>query len=138
MAIVARIARMVGLLLGCGLSILPSIDAALPVCGSPSYAAGLRRIADGLRRGDGLHLCMARSGLFEPLLLALIAVGDETGTVDKMFLVAAEYLDIEVEAGLAAFAALVEPTLIGILGFVVGLIVFSIFLPLYALIGSLT
>lgn len=137
MAVVARIVRMLGMLLGCGLSILPSIDTALPVCGSPLYAAGLRQIADGLRRGDALHLCMTRCGLFDPLLLALVAAGDESGTVDKMLLVAANYLDVEVETGLTAFAALVEPALIGFLGLIVGFIVCSIFLPLYALIGSL-
>jgi type IV pilus assembly protein PilC len=138
MAIVARIARMVGMLLRCGVSILPSIDASLAACGSPLYAAALRQIADGLRRGEVLHLCMSRCGLFDPLLVALVAAGDETGTVDKMLLAAADYLDVEVEAALAAFAAVVEPTLIAVLGLVVGFIVFSIFLPLYSLIGSLS
>jgi type IV pilus assembly protein PilC len=137
MAAISRIARMLGMLLRCGVSILPSIDAALPLCGSALYAAGLRQIGDGLRRGEPLHLCMTRCGLFNPLLLALVAAGDETGTVDKMLLAAADYLDVEVEAGLTAFAALVEPALISFLGLIVGFIVFSIFLPLYALIGSL-
>lgn len=137
MATTARIVRMLGMLLRCGVGILPSINTALPICGSPLYAAGLRQIADGLRHGEALHLCMSRSGLFEPLLLTLVATGDETGTVDRMLLVAADYLDVEVEAGLDAFAALIEPALIGVLGLIVGFIVFSIFLPLYALIGSL-
>ena len=137
MTVVARIARTLGMLLRCGVDMLSSIDAALPVCGSASYATGLRQIADGLRRGESLHQCMARSRLFEPLLLALVTAGDESGTVDRMLLTAAEYLDVEVESALTAIASLVEPALICILGLVVGLIVFSIFLPLYALIGSL-
>lgn len=137
MATISRIARMLGMLLRCGVSILPAIDAAMPVCGSPVYATGLRQIGEGLRRGETLHLCMNRCGLFDQLILALVAAGDESGTVDKMLLVAADYLDVEVEGALRAFAALVEPALIGLLGLIVGFIVFSIFLPLYALIGSL-
>ena len=137
MAVIARIARMLGMLLRCGVNILPAIDTALPICGSPMYADGLRQVADALRKGEPLHLSMTRSGLFDPLLLALVAAGDESGTVDKMLLAAADYLDVEVAAGLDAFAALVEPALIGFLGLIVGFIVFSIFLPLYTLIGSL-
>ena len=137
MSVIARIVRMLGMLLRCGVNILPSIDTALPICGSPLYAGGLRQIANSLRQGEALHVCMSRCGLFDPLLLALVAAGDETGAVDRMLLAAADYLDVEVAAGLEAFAALVEPAMIGFLGLIVGFIVFSIFLPLYALIGSL-
>ncbi len=137
-AIVARIIRMLGALLRSGVGVLTAIDVVAPVSGSRTYTRGLSQVSDALRRGEGMYRAFQQTALFDPLTLALVGVGEESGALDAMLLAAANYLDVEVEAATAAFVALVEPALIAIVGFVVGLIVFSIFLPLYGLIGSIT
>jgi type IV pilus assembly protein PilC len=137
-AIVARIIRMLGALLRSGVGILTAIDVVAPVSGSRTYRRALSRVSDALRRGEGLHRALQQTALFDPLTLALVGVGEESGALDTMLLAAANYLDVEVEAAIAALVALLEPALISIVGFIVGLIVFSIFLPLYGLIGSIT
>ena len=63
-------------------------------------------------------------------------VGEETGLLDEMLLKVAAYFETDVEAAIATLGAVMEPALIGVLGGVVGFIVFSVFIPLYALIGS--
>ncbi len=137
-AVVARVTRMLGVLLRSGVGVLTAIDVVAPVSGSRTYRRALLQVSDALRRGEGMHRALQQTALFDQLTLALVGVGEESGALDAMLLAAANYLDIEVEAAIAALVALLEPALIAVVGFVVGLIVFSIFLPLYGLIGSIT
>lgn len=137
MSAVARTARMLGVLLSSGLGVLPSIEVVAPVAGSAIYATALRRVGDGLTRGHSLYQAMKECGAFDALSLALVAVGEETGRVADMLLAVADYLDVEIESTLTRLGSVIEPILIGCVGLVVGGIVFSIFLPLYSLIGSI-
>ena len=109
-----------------------------PVAGSPAYAAALERADLALRAGEPLTAPLEASRLFDPLAVALVRVGEETGLVDEMLLHVAAYFESDVEAAIATLGAVLEPALIVALGGVVGFIVFSVFIPLYALIGSVS
>ncbi|BDE06627.1 pilus biosynthesis protein PilC [Vulcanimicrobium alpinum] len=137
-AITARIARMLATLLRSGIELVGAIAVVVPVAGSPTYAAALRRVDVALREGDPLTVPLEASRLFDPLAVALIRVGEETGQLDEMLLKIASYFETDVEAAIATLGAVMEPALICALGVVVGFIVFSVFLPLYALIGNVS
>ncbi|HEV2641320.1 MAG TPA: type II secretion system F family protein [Candidatus Elarobacter sp.] len=137
-AITARIARMLATLLRSGIDLVTAIDVVRPVAGSPAYAAALKRVDVALRAGDALTVPLEASRLFDPLAVALVRVGEETGLLDEMLLKVAAYFETDVEAAIATLGAVIEPALIGVLGCVVGFIVFSVFIPLYALIGSVS
>ena len=136
--VIARIARMLAALLHAGVGILDGIDVILPATDSRLYTDSLIEIGEALRRGETLHRAMLASRLFDPLTLALIAVGEESGSLDAMLLAAANYIDVEVEAALSSLSGLIEPVLISFLGVIVAAVVFAIFLPLYGLIGSIS
>ncbi|GAC1577768.1 MAG: type II secretion system F family protein [Candidatus Elarobacter sp.] len=136
--ITARIARTLGTLLRSGIELVTAIAVVKPVAGSPAYAAALERADVALREGDTLTAPLESSRLFDPLAVALIRVGEETGLVDEMLLKVASYFETDVEAAIATLSAVLEPALIGVLGVVVGFIVFSVFIPLYSLIGSVS
>jgi type IV pilus assembly protein PilC len=135
-AITARIARMLATLLRSGIDLVTAIDVVRPVAGSPAYAAALERVDVALRAGDALTTPLEAARLFDPLAIALVRVGEETGLLDEMLLKVAAYFETDVEAAIATLGAVIEPALIGVLGGIVGFIVFSVFIPLYALIGS--
>lgn len=136
--ILARFARMLGTLVHSGIELSAALEVVLPVTGSPVHTAALRRVAVALREGEALTPPLLASGIFDPMLTALIGVGEETGMLDVMLPKAAEYFESDVAATVATFGAVVEPALIAFLGLVVGLIVYSIFIPLYSLIGSVS
>jgi type IV pilus assembly protein PilC len=136
--ITARIARMLATLLRSGIELVTAIDVVRPVAGSPAYAAALERVDVALRAGDALTVPLQAARLFDPLAVALVRVGEETGLLDEMLLKVAAYFETDVEAAIATLGAVIEPALIGALGCVVGFIVFSVFIPLYALIGSVS
>jgi type IV pilus assembly protein PilC len=137
-AITARVARMLATLLRSGIELVTAIGVVRPVAGSPAYAAALEHVDVALRAGDALTTPLEASRLFDPLAVALVRVGEETGLVDEMLLKVAAYFESDVEAAIATLGAVLEPALIVALGAVVGFIVFSIFIPLYSLIGSVS
>src|SRR6202163_1011938 len=137
-SITARVARMLATLLRSGIELVTAIAVVIPVAGSPSYAAALGRVDVALRAGEPLTAPLEASRLFDPLAVALVRVGEEAGLVDEMLLKVASYFETDVEASIATLGAVLEPALIGALGTVVGFIVFSVFIPLYALIGSVS
>jgi type IV pilus assembly protein PilC len=137
-AITARTTRMLATLLRSGLDLVTAIAIVRPVTGSPLYAAALARADAELRAGDALSTALSATRLLDPLALAMIGIGEETGQLDEMLLKVAAYFESDVESAIATLGAAVEPALIAVLGIVVGFIVFSVFIPLYTLIGSVS
>lgn len=135
-AVVARTTRILGSLLGAGVDVLHAIEVVAPAAGSGPVAMALREVHGALREGDSMAEPLARSRLFEPLVVQLVRVGEESGSLDRMLLKVAEYYEHDVDAAMATIGALLEPVLITGIGAVVGFIVFSIFIPLYTLIGA--
>jgi type IV pilus assembly protein PilC len=113
-----------------------ALDVVIPVTGSPVYESALTAVATALREGEPLTAPLAATGLFDPMLTALIGVGEETGMLDVMLPKAAAYFESDVAATIATLGAVIEPALIAVLGVVVGLIMYAVFVPLYSLVGS--
>jgi type IV pilus assembly protein PilC len=129
---------MLATLLRSGIELVRAIETAAAVSGSPRYANAFAAVADALRNGESLATPLERAKLFDPLVIALVRVGEESGTLDEMLLKLADYYESDVEAAIATIGTLIEPALIVVLGAVVGCIVFSIFLPLYSLTAEVT
>jgi type IV pilus assembly protein PilC len=91
-----------------------------------------------IREGDTIAAPLADSKMFPPMVVQMIAIGEETGQLDSMLTKVAEFYEGEVDAALESLTAALEPVLIVFLGVVVGFIVISMFLPLVGIIGELS
>lgn len=136
-AALARLARMLGSLLRSGVGLIFALEVVADVVGNAAYALSITSVRQALREGDALGEPLAASGLYDPLIVQMVRVGEETGTLDTMLMRVAEYYELDVETALSTLGSTLEPLLIVLLGGVVGFIVFSIFIPLYTLIGSI-
>lgn len=136
-AALARLARMLGSLLRSGVGLIFALEVVADVVGNAAYAASITSVRQALREGDALGEPLASSGLYDPLVVQMVRVGEETGTLDTMLIRVAEYYELDVETALSTLGSTLEPVLIVLLGGIVGFIVFSIFIPLYTLIGSI-
>jgi len=134
---VARLSRLLGTLLRSGVNILSAIDAVLPAVGHVRYRSALEAVRSEISGGSGVAAPLLACGLFEPLFLQLLRVGEETGALDAMLLRLAEYYELDVETTLASLSSLLEPAMILTLGGAVGFIVSAVFIPLYTLIGNI-
>ncbi len=137
-AITARIALMLATLTRSGVELVAALEVVRPVSGSRVYARALRDVDVALRAGEPLTAPLEAARIFDPLAVALVRVGDETGMLDEMLFKISAYFEADVEAAIATLGAVLEPSLIVALGAVVGFIVFSVFIPLYTLIGSVS
>ncbi|MBC5816221.1 MAG: type II secretion system F family protein [Candidatus Eremiobacteraeota bacterium] len=133
----ARFARMLGSLLKSGVGLVLALEVVADVVGNAAYEHSITGVRQALREGDPLADPLAASGLYDSLVIQMVRVGEETGSLDGMLLRIAEYYEVDVETALNTLGSTLEPVLIAGLGGVVGFIVFSIFIPLYTLIGSI-
>jgi type IV pilus assembly protein PilC len=133
----ARIAGLLGTLVRSGIELSAAIELAAEATWSPVHAGCLRRVAAALRDGDPLTPPLAATGVFDGMFVALVGIGEEAGMLDVILPKAAEYFEADVAATIATLASVVEPALILFLGAAVGTVVYSIYIPLYSLIGSI-
>jgi type IV pilus assembly protein PilC len=134
----ARLGRTLGTLLGAGVPILQAMELAAAACGHPVFGDAARRVHQEVERGEPLAAALARQAAVPPVVAALVEVGEATGKVPEMLERAAEIADEQVEQGLLAFTALIEPALLVTMAVVVGTIVVALFLPLIEIIRALS
>ena len=102
------------------------------IAGNQVVARSLAEVEVGVREGEGVSEPLARSGVFPPLAIQMIAVGEETGKLDDMLLKVAGYFDREVQVRIQQFTRLLEPVLILVMGLAVGFIVVSMLSAIFS------
>jgi len=134
---ISRFCRTLGALLQSGVPIMQALEIVGKASGNEVVAQTVARVRESVREGESIALPLQLSGLFPPLVTQMVAVGEETGNLDGMLAKIADFYDTEVEYMLASLTSLLEPLLILVMGFIVGFIVISVFLPLYQIIGNI-
>jgi type IV pilus assembly protein PilC len=134
---VARFARMLGTLLRSGVSLIAALEIVTDIVTIAQYRQSIADLRRSLREGSSVSEPLARTGLYEPMFVQMLRVGEETGALDAMLLRIADYYDLDVETMLTALGSMLEPVMILFLGGTVGFIVAAIFIPLYTLIGNI-
>lgn len=135
---VARFARTLATLLSSGVPILQAFETVAGACGNVILQEAILNARTAIREGERIGDPLEASGLFPPMVVQMISIGEETGALDQMLTKIAEFYEQEVEAALESLAAALEPIMIVVLGFIVGFIVIAMFLPLIAVIQQLS
>ena len=134
----ARFSRTMGTLLTSGVPILQAMETVAGTVGNVIMADAVMEARARIREGDRIGDPLEQSRLFPPMVVHMIGVGEESGSLDFMLQKIADFYEAEVEAQLASLTAALEPIMIVSLGFIVGFIVISMFLPLVRVIERLS
>lgn len=134
----ARFSRTMGTLLTSGVPILQAMETVAGTVGNTIMSDAVMEARARIREGDRIGDPLEQSKLFPPMVVHMIGVGEESGSLDFMLQKIADFYEDEVEAQLASLTAALEPIMIVTLGFVVGFIVISMFLPLANVISKLS
>lgn len=134
----ARFSRTMGTLLTSGVPILQAMETVSGTVGNSIMADTVLEARARIREGDRIGDPLEKSRHFPPMVVHMIGVGEESGSLDFMLQKIADFYEGEVEAALASLTAAIEPIMIISLGFVVGFIVISMFLPLVQAISMLS
>lgn len=132
-ATLGRFARSFSLALGAGVPLIQAMTVVARAVDNQYVAARLLDMRSGIERGETLTRTAAASGLFTPLVLQMLAVGEETGAVGELLEQVAEYYEREVDYDLKRLSASIEPILIIIIGVLVLILALGVFLPVWDL-----
>jgi type IV pilus assembly protein PilC len=127
----ARFARNLSTLLASGVPVLQSLDIVSETTGSIVISRALQSVQESVRRGESIAGPLGEHPVFPPMVVQMIASGEETGAIDAMLEKIAEFYDQEVEATTEALTALIEPLMIAFLGAVVGSMIIALYLPIF-------
>lgn len=133
----ARFSRTLGTLLVSGVPILQAMETVAGTVSNALMSDAIMEARARIREGDRIGEPLKKSGLFPPMVVHMISIGEESGALDQMLAKIADFYEDEVDAALATLAAAIEPTLIVVLGVVVCFIIIAIWMPLLSVISNL-
>lgn len=128
---VARFSRTLGTLLQSGVPLLTAMDIVRNVVDNRLIADDLQTASREVEEGQSLSSSLARNGLFPPIVIEMISVGEQSGNLEPMLYRVADSYEKEVEASIMMMTSLLEPAMILFMGLVVGFIVVSVLLPIF-------
>ena len=130
---VGRFARTLGALTAGGVTILDALAVVRDTLGNEVLAREIDAVAEEVKRGESLAAPLDRSGSFPPLLVQIVAVGEQTGKLDELLLSAADTFDDEADAAINRFMSIFPALLILLLALVVAFIVVATLLPMVSM-----
>jgi len=132
-ATLARYARSFALVSRTGVPLIQGLTIVARAIGNDYIAERILSMRNGIERGESLTRTATLSGMFTPLVLQMISVGEETGAVDTLLLEVAEFYEREVDYDIKALSSTIEPVLMLAIGFMVLILALGVFLPMWDL-----
>ena len=134
---IARFTRTLSTLLSGGIPLLDSIEVSGAVLGNSFYSDRLGEVRAKVAEGAAFGSCLAETGIFPPLMVRMVSVGEEAGEMETMLSKVADMYDSQVDSTLSALTSLLEPVMILVMGAVMGFMVFAILLPVLNLTSTI-
>jgi type IV pilus assembly protein PilC len=126
-----RFARNLSTLLAAGVPILQALEITADTVNNGPIADAIKDVQDSVRQGESINRPLSQHEVFPPMVVQMIAVGEETGNVDGMLAKISDFYDTEIESTTESLTALMEPLMIGVIGGIVGGMVIALYMPMF-------
>ena len=133
---VSRFTRTLGTLISSGVSILDGLEITAKTAGNRVIQDAIMQSRASIAGGDTIAAPLQKSQVFPPMVISMIAVGEQTGGLDEMLSKIADFYDEEVDAAVSGLLSLLEPIMIVFLGVIVGGMVVAMYLPIFDMINA--
>jgi type IV pilus assembly protein PilC len=133
---VSRFTRTLGTLISSGVSILEGLEITAKTAGNMVVHDAVMASRQSIAGGETIAAPLERSKVFPPMVISMIAVGEQTGGLDEMLSKIADFYDEEVDVAVSTLLSLMEPVMIVILGVVVGGMVVAMYLPIFDMMNA--
>ncbi len=130
-SILARFARTLATMFSAGVPLVEAMDSVAGAVNNYVYSEATRQIRDEVATGDQLNISMNRTRLFPNMMIQMVAIGEESGSVDQMLNKVADFYEDEVDAAVDSLSSLMEPMIMAILGILIGGLVTAMYLPIF-------
>ncbi len=128
---IANFATILASLSASGIDILDALEISAKTAGNTIIEETLMEVKEMVRRGDNLSFAMATVGEFPDMVIQMVSVGEETGTLDDMMQKISKYYEDEVDDAVKNLTSMIEPFIIIVLGGIIGFLVVSMYLPIF-------
>ncbi|MCB1276413.1 type II secretion system F family protein [Prosthecobacter sp.] len=135
---ISRFTRTLGTLVTSGVPILQALNITRDTAGNTIVSDAINKVHDAVKEGESMVAPLESSGVFPPMVISMVDVGEETGQLPEMLLKIADVYEDEVDNSVSALTSMLEPLMIVVLALVVGVIVMALFLPLIDVIKNLS
>jgi len=132
-AAIARYARTLSTMFSAGVPLVEALTSVAGATGNIVYETATLKIRDEVSTGQRLQMCMQNTGLFPNMVVQMIAVGEESGSLDSMSAKVADFYEADVDNAVDAMSSLMEPLIMAVLGVLVGGLVIAMYLPIFKL-----
>jgi type IV pilus assembly protein PilC len=133
---VSRFTRTLGTLIGSGVSILEGLEITAKTAGNRVISDAIMESRASIAGGETIAAPLQKSQVFPPMVISMIAVGEQTGGLDEMLSKIADFYDEEVDAAVSGLLSMMEPLMIVFLGVIVGGMVVAMYLPIFDMINA--
>ena len=130
-AIIARFARTMSTMFAAGVPLVEAMESVAGASGNQVYKEGILDMRDNVSTGQQLQLTMQQTGLFPNMVVQMVAIGEESGSLDGMLAKVADFYEEEVDNAVDNLSSLLEPLIMGILGILVGGLIIAMYLPIF-------
>ena len=130
-ASVARYARTLGTMFAAGVPLVEALGSVAGATGNVVYSDAVLMIRDSVATGQQLQFAMSQTGLFPNMVEQMVAIGEESGSLDNMLNKVADFYEQEVDDAVDALSSLLEPIIMSILGILIGGLVVAMYLPIF-------
>lgn len=128
---VSKFSRTLSTLVKSGVPILSALEIVGKTAGNVVIEGAVDRVKGSIREGENISTPLMKTRVFPPLVVRMIAVGEQTGELEKMLTKIADFYDDQVDAAVSGITSLIEPLIIAFLGIVIGGIVICMFMPIF-------
>lgn len=132
-AAIARFARTLSTMSAAGVPLVEALQSVAGATGNVVYGDAILQMRDEVATGHQLQLSMRQSNLFPNMVIQMVAIGEESGSIDSMLAKVADFFEEEVDNAVDALSSLLEPMIMAFLGVVVGGLVIAMYLPIFKL-----
>ena len=130
-AVIARYSRTLATMFASGMPLVESLETVAKAVGNIVYEKKILRMRDEVSTGQQLNLSMKGDNLFPPMVVQMVAIGEETGAIDTMLAKVADFYEEEVDNAVDGLTSLLEPLIMAILGVLIGGLVIAMYLPIF-------
>ena len=130
-AVVARFARTLSTMFAAGVPLVEAMESVAGAAGNAVYAEGIMSMRDNVATGQQLQLAMGQTGLFPNMVVQMVAIGEESGSLDAMLGKVADFYEQEVDDAVDGLSSLLEPLIMAVLGVLVGGLIIAMYLPIF-------
>jgi type IV pilus assembly protein PilC len=130
-AIIARYARTLSTMFAAGVPLVEAMESVAGAAGNVVYSEAILQMRDNVATGQQLQLSMTQTGLFPNMVVQMVAIGEESGSLDAMLAKVADFYEQEVDDAVDNLSSLLEPMIMAILGILVGGLVIAMYLPIF-------